>query len=257
MKLGILTDIHEDILSLEKALCLLEKEGCDQLACLGDIIGFCEPNIPHVKKRDADACLRLIRENCTFVVAGNHDLNAANRIPSMSGDFNYPSYWHSLSLSEKQTIAAGKVWVYEDELPTLMNDISLEYLDSLPEYCIIENEHSGILLSHFIFPDISGACTAFPMQRRDTTPHFIFMHEQQCNLSVFGHVHPVGMLRTEKSVRLFSYMREPFDFLPLGEYKLGKKIAAIAMPAVVKSERKSGVGILDTVCKTISAIQLY
>ena len=36
MKLGFISDIHEDIVSLERALEILLKEQCDQIICLGE-----------------------------------------------------------------------------------------------------------------------------------------------------------------------------------------------------------------------------
>lgn len=43
MKLGILSDIHEDITSLNTALRIFEDKKCDKLLCLGDILGY-DPN---------------------------------------------------------------------------------------------------------------------------------------------------------------------------------------------------------------------
>ncbi len=43
MKLAIITDIHEDRVNLVKALRMIEKEACDEIACLGDIVGFSTP----------------------------------------------------------------------------------------------------------------------------------------------------------------------------------------------------------------------
>jgi predicted phosphodiesterase len=34
MKIGILADIHEDIIRLQEAITLLKKEGCETLVCL-------------------------------------------------------------------------------------------------------------------------------------------------------------------------------------------------------------------------------
>jgi predicted phosphodiesterase len=40
MLVGILSDIHSDFKSLKKAIAILEKRNCDQLVCLGDIVGY-------------------------------------------------------------------------------------------------------------------------------------------------------------------------------------------------------------------------
>jgi len=40
MKLGIITDIHNNAAALEKVLAFLSKENCDRIICCGDIIGI-------------------------------------------------------------------------------------------------------------------------------------------------------------------------------------------------------------------------
>ena len=55
MILGFITDIHEDITSLQKAFKLLEQEKVDSIICLGDIIGFALPFYKNIPDRDADS----------------------------------------------------------------------------------------------------------------------------------------------------------------------------------------------------------
>ena len=40
MKLGIITDIHNNAVALEKVLDYLNNECCDRIICCGDIIGI-------------------------------------------------------------------------------------------------------------------------------------------------------------------------------------------------------------------------
>ena len=67
MRYGILGDIHGNIEALDAVLGALEGENCDQLYCLGDVVGYganpCE-------------CLDRIRETQIDCIAGNHDLAA-------------------------------------------------------------------------------------------------------------------------------------------------------------------------------------
>ena len=61
MRLAVISDIHEDYLSLQKILQKAEAKGYDKLICLGDISGFSQPFYKYKKSRDASSCLQLVR----------------------------------------------------------------------------------------------------------------------------------------------------------------------------------------------------
>lgn len=65
MKYAIISDVHGNLESLERALALIDPN--ETLLCLGDIVGY-GPN--------PNECLRLVRERAGHVVLGNHDLAA-------------------------------------------------------------------------------------------------------------------------------------------------------------------------------------
>jgi predicted phosphodiesterase len=65
LKYAIVSDIHGNIESLERALALIGDE--DTVLCLGDIVGY-GPN--------PNECVRMIRARAQNAVLGNHDLAA-------------------------------------------------------------------------------------------------------------------------------------------------------------------------------------
>ena len=125
MKLGILSDIHEDFTSLYKAIRLLEKNCCDELICLGDIVGFNTSFPKYQNKRDASLCLEMVMDNCKHVIVGNHDLFAARKTPESNPGFEYPPNWYNLELEKRKQMANDKIWLYEPgELQTYQSDQS-------------------------------------------------------------------------------------------------------------------------------------
>ena len=100
MKIGIIGGIHEDIIRLEEAIALLKKHSCDVLVCLGDIVGYNVLYYGYFKSRSAHGVVQLVKDNCKYVVAGNHDLFAINKIPKISM-FRYTHNWYSLSYLER------------------------------------------------------------------------------------------------------------------------------------------------------------
>ena len=149
MKIGIISDIHEDSRSLETAIRILEKKNCDELVCLGDIVGFDVLYYRYLSKRDAARCVALIRDNCRYVVAGNHDFFAARRIPASNGMFPFPKDWYELDFRERERLGKGKVWLFEhQELSSLLNQKEKDFLESLPEHIVVEFDRQRILFSH-------------------------------------------------------------------------------------------------------------
>ena len=79
MLLAIISDIHSDLPSLEKAMERIGRLKCDRIICLGDIVGYSYHYDHVLNGRDPDACCDLVRDRCHIVICGNHDLFAANR----------------------------------------------------------------------------------------------------------------------------------------------------------------------------------
>ncbi len=64
MKYGLISDIHGNLEALEAVLKELEHETVDEILCLGDLIGY---------GPDPEACVNLVREHASVILAGNHD----------------------------------------------------------------------------------------------------------------------------------------------------------------------------------------
>lgn len=69
MKLGIFTDVHGDLVSLQKVLVALERLGADQLICLGDLV---------VHGQRPNEVVDLVRRLGIPTVGGNHDHGAVH-----------------------------------------------------------------------------------------------------------------------------------------------------------------------------------
>jgi predicted phosphodiesterase len=116
MKIGLLSDIHEDIISLKKGFDILFREQCDQIICLGDITGFSNPYYPFGETRDANSCIEMVRKYCTTVLSGNHDLFSAGRITTFKAGIEYPGDWFNLEINDRISLLGGKIWLYEKEI---------------------------------------------------------------------------------------------------------------------------------------------
>ena len=64
MRLAIISDIHSNLIALEKALEIISGRQVDAVVCLGDMIGYgANPN----------ECIELVRKTTPHILLGNHD----------------------------------------------------------------------------------------------------------------------------------------------------------------------------------------
>ncbi len=193
MRIGIISDIHEDIESLNKALVLLEKMGVDELVCLGDIVGFNTTSFNYLDRRNPAKCIAAVRENCSIVVSGNHDLFAIRKTPEHTAGFDFTSDWYALDFDERKQKGENHVWLYEEtELPAMLGKKDYAYLESLPETARLETGKSKIFFSHYLFPDITGSKTVFT--HPGNSVHLQYITDNNCNIGFSGHGHIEGVV---------------------------------------------------------------
>ena len=63
-RIAILSDIHGNLVALERVLSDLRARGVDRVVCLGDVVGY---------GPDPKECLDLTRAACDVIVSGNHE----------------------------------------------------------------------------------------------------------------------------------------------------------------------------------------
>ncbi len=72
MRVAVVSDIHGNRHAFEAVLEAVTAAECEELWCLGDLVGYgAEP----------DECVDLAREHCAVCLAGNHDLGVTGELP--------------------------------------------------------------------------------------------------------------------------------------------------------------------------------
>ncbi len=66
---AIISDIHGNAAALKAVLAKGRELGVDEFCCLGDVVGY---------GASMKECVDLVRNNCRYVIQGNHDLNILN-----------------------------------------------------------------------------------------------------------------------------------------------------------------------------------
>lgn len=248
MKIGIISDIHEDVIRLKEALKILEKSGVNEVVCLGDMVGFCTPFYTYWNTRDANEVIRIVQSECSEVVIGNHDLYAIRKIPSHEGYFVYPDNWYELDYIQKVKLAKNKVYIYDNELPHRLEKKYMEYLWELPEYVVKHLGNYNVMLSHYAYPDITGSSTKEIKAANQLEEHFSFMKKNNCLYGFSGNDHFEG-------ISYFSNNDEGVIYF--GENgRLKEQEIWLHGPTVSQGTFNNGVMIFDSESRVIEAVPL-
>ncbi|MCG8307813.1 MAG: metallophosphoesterase [Cytophagales bacterium] len=248
MRLAIISDIHEDLISLQAALKAIDKLKCDKIVCLGDISGYSVPYYDYLQTRNAHECLRLVRENCEIVILGNHDIHAASIIPKHCSFFNFPNYWYKLDYHQRHSLANDSLWLHEEnDLDPLYKESDIEYLKSLPEFSTLKENETNILFTHYAYPNLSGLKREFFTYTDEYTQHFKYMDSLDCHISFIGHAHVKGFtLATPKKLRQFRYK----------EIQIKTSPCCIGIPPITSLNKRNGFCIFDLDTMKISVVKL-
>ena len=122
MKIGIIADIHADLLSLIAALELLHKKGVEHILCAGDLVD---------KGADGDAVVETIKTKGIPSVIGNHD-----RV------MRPHQVWLKQNLGFDPHIKAR-----------LLTQATLDYIDALPPHFKVVLDEVHIVVAHGIPSD--------------------------------------------------------------------------------------------------------
>lgn len=248
MKVGFVTDIHEDIINLENALRIIDENKCDKIICLGDIVGFAIPFYKNISSKDADACVKTVKNSCAHSVIGNHDLFAIKKIPGNTAGFDYGEDWYSLDYETRSRLARNKIWLYEDsEIPCDLSDESIEFLNSLEETDVVDLPDKSIFISHFCHPDFTGSHIHFPTEGFHLANHFSNAASSNCLLSFSGHGHPEGCLVGNN---------ESINSTVFGMHRIQNEQQWIVCPSIARTSRKNGVLVFDSIKMELTIIPL-
>lgn len=255
MKIGIFSDIHENVNMLEKALRLAEVHQCDDLVCLGDIVGYDQRFYAYLNNRNAKACLNLIRSNCRWIVAGNHDLHAARRYPVYSNGFIFPEHWFEMNSEERKIASKGKVWCYEAEAPSNLEEDDLHFLQSLPEFIMAKIPGLNCLFSHYLFPDVSGSTTRYIERNHQLLKHWEFMFQHEVNISFSGHAHGhlTSFAYPYRNNRARSFFKA-FHTVASDRFHLGDETTAIMLLPLAGDKSRTGFALFDSEQMTLNII---
>lgn len=99
MKLGIISDIHANPVALEKVLADAVAQGCGDIICLGDIVGY---------GYDPQRCIDIVRKEGIECIRGNHDDGFVGKL---SLEWFSPTATNGVLRQRGQVNEESKAWI--------------------------------------------------------------------------------------------------------------------------------------------------
>lgn len=247
MRVAIISDIHEDLISLKLALESINKLNIDKIFCLGDVVGFENSYYKYEDTRAAKGCLELLVRNSVKIIAGNHEINAVEQMPYYYKEIFFPENWYSIPINEKVRKYDHLFFTYKNEAITDLGNKDLDLIKNLKSWEILNIKSGKVSFSHFIYPDINGNLTTFFNNKSGFSLHFNWMKKNGINISFVGHTHVDGVgIATDKNLKINKF----------GFYSLENEAYIILCPPLARGKSKNGYIIFDTINKTIEATRI-
>lgn len=131
MHVAVISDIHGNRHALDAVLADVDDRGCDEIWCLGDIVGY---------GADPNGCCATIRRFAAVCLGGNHDLAAVGALSTaeFSADALAATTWTGQSLTPE-----NRAWLTQLRPDARAHDVRLahgsplhpvwEYLLTVPQ----------------------------------------------------------------------------------------------------------------------------
>lgn len=163
MKIGVITDIHNNLPALETALRFFEREGYEEILCCGDIIG--------IGPFPEETVTRLQMVPGLTAVCGNHDcyLTEGLRFPWPDGMGDGEAAYH--------------YWEHG-----LLSEESKAFLRDLPRQRLLEREGVRICLSHYPLTEAGEFAPFCPDPAAEECDR-LFSHLPEADIYLCGHDH--------------------------------------------------------------------
>jgi putative phosphoesterase len=169
MKLAIISDLHADVHALRDALAQIERLGCDEIVCAGDVLDY---------GRCPERTIALLQERRIPTVRGNHDRWAVSEGHDARGWSLTPgalAFIESLPASWSRTIDGVRVAVWharpKSDMAGIYPDASSVELASLldrAECDVLLSGHTHLPFARFV--DRRLVCNPGALLRDPTEP---------------------------------------------------------------------------------------
>ncbi|HUS14350.1 MAG TPA: metallophosphoesterase family protein [Chloroflexia bacterium] len=195
MRIGIISDIHANLVAFETVLAALRDAGAtERIWCIGDMVGYG----PHPNE-----CLDLLRSHDHICVPGNHDYGLLGKtdIQNFNGDARFALEWTAGVLTADNR-------AYLDALP-------LRWLPDPERFTVVHASPRDPIWEYLLDTGAAGEC-------------FPYFDTPYC---LVGHTHvPVVFRQTQTDGPVKLAQPEPGEQVQLGQARLIMNPGSVGQP---------------------------
>lgn len=173
MKLGVITDIHNNLVALKVVVEKLQELQCDKIICCGDIIG--------IGPYPEETVQYLMQTPDLIAVRGNHEKYLLDEMPS-----EYPNEEH-MSYEEMKHHKWGH---------SLLSKESVDFLRSLPYKVSIKSEGYTLSVLHYCM-DCDGYYINGKTNPDENDLKKMFA-DVEADIVLYGHNHNRSICKSDK-----------------------------------------------------------
>lgn len=197
MKRALISDIHSNVEALTAVLEDIRQEGCEEIYCLGDVVGY-GPN--------PRECIDLVKANCDVCILGNHDQGALFDPEGFHAAAEQAIFWTRDQLEDYESPTAIARWDFLGERPRAKREEGLLFVHGSPRNP----------LNEYVFPE-----DIYDRRKLEK----IFALVQKCCFE--GHTHVPGVFT--ENMEFFT--PEDMEYwYPIGDTKLLVNVGSVGQP---------------------------
>ena len=174
MKIGIITDIHSNIIALNAVLKEFDKIQVDKIICCGDIIGI-GPNPEEVVQ------VLMQRKDILTIVKGNHEKYLLEGLPKNVHD-------------DKRKMSIEEIKNHEWTHSQLSQD-SKNFIKELQESDVIQIENKKIYITHY--PTNENGVYMKHIKRPEIEENKEMFQKIDADIFLYGHTHTISVNHRE------------------------------------------------------------
>ena len=211
MRYAVISDVHANPGALERVLADAAAQGVERFISLGDTVGY---------GPEPAAALRLVRENCSVVLAGNHDDAVCGRIDAE----DFIDLAHDAAVRHREELKS-------EDLDYLR---SLEYVWRGEGFAAAHGDFTDPAAFNYI-DDVQAAAENFAA----TDAQLMFV----------GHTHTPGIALTGRSGAVYLAPAQDFSLEPSKRYIVNP--GSVGYPRAVDGKCFSSYAVYDTESRSV------